>query len=132
MAVPHRLFCFGLGYTGLALAKSMQAQGWQVAGTCRDLQTAQALQAQQIDAVVFDSDSIRQFLAAATHLLTTAPPSESGDPVLQRYRDQIAAAPDLQWAGYLSTTGVYGDCDGAWVDEGAPIRPISPRGYGWQ
>jgi nucleoside-diphosphate-sugar epimerase len=65
--------------------------------------------------------------ARATHLLCTAPPDGSGDPVLSRHGDVIAAAPDLRWIGYLSTTGVYGDRAGAWVDEETEPAPISDR-----
>jgi nucleoside-diphosphate-sugar epimerase len=67
-------------------------------------------------------------IAAATHILVTAPPDAGGDPVLNRYAVQIAAAPGLQWIGYLSSTVVYGDRGGAWVDEDTPPAPSQPRG----
>ena len=130
MTQPGRFFCFGLGYTGLAMARALQQQGWHVAGTCRDHDAAALLRRQDIQAMTFTDDTVTGALAAATHILTTAPPGDSGDPVLASYEKEIAtaAATQLQWAGYLSTTGVYGDCDGAWVDETAPLRPLSPRG----
>ena len=64
----------------------------------------------------------------ATHLLSTVPPDASGDPVLRRYQRAIETAPRLRWIGYLSTTGVYGDRNGAWVDEQTPPAPMSDRG----
>ncbi len=129
MTQPGRFFCFGLGYTGLALTRALSGQGWHVAGTCRDQETATALRRENIQAMLFTDDTVTEALAQATHILTTAPPGDAGDPILAFYKNQIAeAAPRLQWAGYLSTTGVYGDCDGAWVDETAPLRPLSARG----
>jgi nucleoside-diphosphate-sugar epimerase len=66
-------------------------------------------------------------IAAATHVLITAPPDQSGDPVLARHAAAIRAAPELSWIGYMSTTGVYGNRDGGWVDEDAPPAPVSDR-----
>ena len=121
---PRRLFCFGLGYSGRALARRLLAEGWRVAGTSRDRAGLAAL---GIEAVPFDALSERD-LAGTTHLLSTVPPDEIGDPVLVRYGEAIARlAGSLEWAGYLSTTGVYGDTGGAWVDETAPLAPSGPR-----
>lgn len=69
----------------------------------------------------------RQALRDATHLLTTAPPDATGDPVLAAHGEAIAAAPMLRWIGYLSTTGVYGDRGGARVHEATPVAPSSER-----
>ena len=73
------------------------------------------------------STDARDNIATATHLLSTAPPDEIGDPVLARYRTAIASAPRLRWIGYLSTTGVYGDRQGGWVDETTEPAPGSER-----
>jgi len=74
-------------------------------------------------------DDLSPAFAAATHLLSSAGPLESGDPVLARYHAEITAlAPRLDWAGYLSTTGVYGDHGGGWVDEATPLIPSTTRG----
>ncbi len=67
-------------------------------------------------------------LSAATHLLCSVPPDETGDPVLGHHRAALAKHGALKWAGYLSSTGVYGDTGGGWVDEGSPVRPSGPRG----
>ena len=74
-------------------------------------------------------DAAAPSIAAATHLLTTAPPAEQGHPVLARYAGAIAAAAQLRWTGYLSSTVVYGDRDGGWVDEDTPPAPSQERGH---
>lgn len=104
-----RIFIFGLGYTAGRLAERLRAEGWSVAGTSREGRDG---------AVAFDdSDRVRAALAAATHVLSSIPPDEAGDPVLTRYGELFGDA----WLGYLSSTGVYGDTGGAWVDESAAI-----------
>lgn len=107
-----RLFIFGLGYAASAIA---DASGWPVLATTRDGRAG---------TIRFDDDqAVRAGLAAATHILSSVPPGEAeGDPVLARYGDAL----DGRWLGYLSSTGVYGDAAGAWVDESAPIRGRRP------
>ena len=122
-----RLFCLGLGYTALALARRLQAEGWQIGGTCREPDRAAALRAAGIDAVVTPADPDR-LIADATHLLASVPPDASGDPALALWGPAITRHPGLAWAGYLSTTGVYGDRDGGWVDESSPLEPTGERG----
>ncbi len=129
---PPRLFCFGLGYSALALADKLKGDGWRIAGTCRGADTAAALAAQDIDAYPFERDrplaDPEAALAGTTHLLASIPPDGSGDPVVDRHGDAIGALTGLAWAGYLSTTGVYGDHGGGWVDEETPLTPSGPRG----
>ncbi|HEV7370306.1 SDR family oxidoreductase [Arenibaculum sp.] len=126
-----RLFCFGLGYSALALADRLLPQGWRVAGTTRAQEKAQALAARGIETFLFDrgrplADPSRA-LAGTTHVLSAVPPDRDGDPVLDRHGGDLAG-PGLAWAGYLSTTGVYGDHDGGWVDEATPRVPTGARG----
>jgi len=134
---PH-LFCFGLGYSALALARALLDQGWAVTGTCRDIANAQEARDLGVEIVIFDrarpiADLDRR-LAAATHLLSSVPPDEKGDPVLDVHGDAIAKAANaetagrLKWIGYLSTTGVYGDRQGGWVDEASALTPTGERG----
>lgn len=127
-----RLFCFGLGYTARVLAAALMGEGWTVAGTCRDEATRADLAADGIDAFLFDRDrpldDAGAALDGATHLLSSVPPDAEGDPVLARHAGAIAAMKGLAWAGYLSSTGVYGDTGGAAVDETAAVNPTSERG----
>lgn len=128
---PGRLFCFGLGYSAERLARALMADGWSVAGTCRDQARRDALTGQGIEATVFTGDApmadAAASLAGATHLLSSVPPGPEGDPVLRHHGQDIKALGDFVWAGYLSTTGVYGDTGGDWVDETSPRNPTSAR-----
>lgn len=125
-----RLFCFGLGYTALRVAARLTGEGWAIAGTCRGPENQAYLKSQGIDAFLFDGksamDDAPRALAGTTHILSSIPPDESGDPVLRTHLGDIATLP-LTWAGYLSTTGVYGDKGGDWVDEQTPRAPLSER-----
>jgi nucleoside-diphosphate-sugar epimerase len=128
----NRLFCFGLGYCAEALAARLSALGWSIAGTCRAEARRGELAARGIAAWVFDGAQgladPGKTLAGATHLLASAPPDAKGDPVLALHRDDIAKLRGLAWIGYLSTTGVYGDRAGGWVDEASALEPTGPRG----
>jgi hypothetical protein len=128
--VTSRLFCFGLGYSALALARVLAGEGWSVAGTCRATETAAALREAGYAAEIFDRDHPRGAGAmnGATHILVSVPPDALGDPVLDRHGDDVAALPGLAWLGYLSATGVYGDRGGGWVDETAALLPTGERG----
>ena len=119
MDVPH-LLVFGLGYTGAAIAREAAGLGWRVTGTSRD--SAKTVPA-GVQLVSFEQAS--RALADATHVVQTAPPGTGGDPVLAQHT--LADAPCLAWAGYLSTTGVYGDRGGAWVDEATTPMPAPGR-----
>ena len=105
------------------MARRALAAGWQVTGTARDPARAEA----PPGATVVAFAEAGPAFAAATHLLVTAAPGEAGDPVLAAHAAAIAAAPRLRWIGYLSTTGVYGDRDGGWVDEATPPAPGQDR-----
>jgi hypothetical protein len=80
------------------------------------------------DGAHIPGDDLSGEVATATHVLITAGPSDGRDPVLAELRDSFAAAENLQWVGYLSTTGVYGDHGGGWVDEDTPLTPSTARG----
>ena len=126
-----RLFVFGLGYSARVLALRLSARGWRVAGTTRNPEAATALRAEGIEARLFGRDrpltEPAEALAGTTHLLLSVPPEEAGDPVLAMHGLDIAACAGLAWAGYLSTTGVYGDRAGGWVDEDSALEPTSAR-----
>jgi hypothetical protein len=107
------MLIFGMGYTATRLADTLRADGWLVTGTKR---------MSGGDVIAFDDEvAVLTALETATHILSSVPPmSEGGDPVLLKYGAAIAARADL-WIGYLSSTGVYGDTGGAWVDESAAV-----------
>jgi nucleoside-diphosphate-sugar epimerase len=117
-----RLLICGLGYCGGAVASAALAAGWRVSGTIR---SPDASVPAGVASVAFAAAGPE--IARATHLLVTAQPGAAGDPVLARHAEAIAAAAGLRWIGYLSTTGVYGDRAGGWVDEATPPAPGSDR-----
>jgi len=131
--LARRLFVFGLGYSAMTLARRLHvAGGWTIAGTRRSEAGLEELVQAGIEAYRFAGDAPlddagRAALADATHVLSSVPPHEDGDPVLRLHGDALAKSAAL-WIGYLSTTGVYGDTGGGWVDESAPVRPSGPRG----
>jgi nucleoside-diphosphate-sugar epimerase len=118
-----RLLVVGLGYSGLAVAGAAHAAGWSVAGTARD----PAARAAPAGIEMLGFAAAGPAILGASHLLVTAAPGPGGDPVLAAHADAIAAAPALRWIGYLSTTGVYGDRQGGWVDETTPPAPGQER-----
>jgi nucleoside-diphosphate-sugar epimerase len=126
-----RLFAFGLGFSAQELASRLAARGWQVAGTARDEANLAKLSAQGYEVTRFAGEAgnhdVTRLLRGTTHLLHSIPPGHDGDPVLAHYRDQIATVGTLEWIGYLSTVGVYGDQGGSWVDEATPTKPNSER-----
>jgi len=129
--VSRRLFCFGLGYSALGLVRRLRPKGWVIAGTCRDDDRRAELAREGVEAYLFDRPfaDIAAALADTSHLLSSVPPDAAGDPVIARYGSTIAAiGGSLTWMGYLSTTGVYGDRAGDWVDETSPLRPSGERG----
>jgi nucleoside-diphosphate-sugar epimerase len=129
---PPRLFCFGLGYTARVLAGRLLARGWRVAGTTRSEDEARTLTRAGFEVFLFDRSRTLAdpgaALAGTTHLLSSVPPDDDGDPVIDCHGADIAGLKGLAWAGYLSTTGVYGDRDGGWVDEDSALEPTGPRG----
>lgn len=128
----NRLFAFGFGYSVQTFAASLPPDEWDIGGTVRSPETRDRLSERGWDIHLFDGqaplEDAASILTGTTHLIASAPPGPDGDPVLHQHRDDIAALTSLQWAAYLSTTGVYGDRDGDWVDEEAARHPTGPRG----
>lgn len=129
-ARPPVLLSLGHGYSAQALARRLVPQGWQVIGTTRSADRADAIRASGAEALVWPGAALAPVLARATHLLTSVAPGPDGiDPVLAVGGPEIAAAaPHIAWAGYLSTVGVYGDHAGGWVDEDTVLSPSTRRG----
>ena len=130
MNPPRQLFCFGLGYAALALARSLAAEGWTVSGTSRDAEKAAELRMLGFAVELFDRDHPLPdgMLRGVTHILVSIPPDAVGDPVRDICAREIAALSNLIWLGYLSATSVYGNRDGGWVDESSALLPTGDRG----
>lgn len=127
------LFCFGLGFSARILAAELRDEGWRVIGTTRSADKAARLRAAGFEAVVFDGQGplgpeAAALLAQASHILVSVPADEAADAVLRWHGADIARrGASLAWVGYLSTTGVYGDHGGGWVDETTPVAPKQER-----
>jgi len=127
--MTRTLISFGHGYTAQALARRLVPRGWTIYGTTRKPEKLAGLEAEGVIPVLWPDGDLSEAFETATHVLASAAPGDEGDPVLARYESEIRVmAPRLDWAGYLSTTGVYGDHQGAWVDESTPLAPATRRG----
>lgn len=118
---PH-LLIFGMGYAGRAIARAALTAGWRVSATTRGHAEPEP------GVALLPFAQAEPAMASATHIVSTAAPDHSGDPVLLRYQAALAAS-SARWLGYLSTTGVYGDAQGAWVDEDTPPNPGLERTF---
>jgi nucleoside-diphosphate-sugar epimerase len=128
------VFFFGLGYSSLATAKAIHElvdPNAAIAGTRRSEEGCERLAESPYRLHVFDgivpSPTLGPDLRAATHLVLSIPPGETGDPALALHRTDLDAAADLKWLCYFSTVGVYGDFAGGWIDESAPAHPANER-----
>ena len=124
--VTGTLLCFGLGYSARTLAERLAARGWEIRGTTRRPDKADALAARGWRMFPFDRERPLPpgAFAGVTHALTSIAPDEAGDPALDLHAADLRGA---GWIGYLGTTGVYGDRQGGWVDEDSPIEPTLAR-----
>ena len=120
------LLSIGHGYSARALAPLLLARGWRVIGTTRSLEKAEVLRREGVEPLIWPGAVLP--IDAASHLLTSVSPTDTGDPVLVEMADRLRKARHLEWVGYLSTTGVYGDHAGGWVDEDTPLTPSTRRG----
>ena len=125
--MTETLLSLGHGYSAAALARRLIPEGWRVIGTTRSPARMAGIAATGVTPVLWPGTPLAPLLAQATHVLSSVAPDEAGDPVLLAEGAAVAAAP-ARWVGYLSTTGVYGDHAGAWVDEATPLTPGTIRG----
>ncbi len=124
------LLNLGHGYSAARLAARLPA-GWRVIGATRSAEKAAKLRAGGVEALDWaDPGAVRAAIAAASHVLVSAAPVDGADPVLAGFAEDLQAAAGIEWVGYLSTTGVYGDHGGAWIDEETPRIAASARGGG--
>ena len=126
--MPGHLFSYGHGYSAAALATLLQPKGWAITGTTRSPEKALTLRKMGIESRITPQDTLSDDLEKATHLLMSAAPTQDGDPFLGAHLNDLRHAKKLQWVGYLSTTGVYGDHNGGWVDETSDLTPATQRG----
>ncbi len=123
-----KLFCFGLGFTGSALVGEVRARGWAASGTCRENARQDVWTGAGVQSYCFDgqgtSEAVENAVREASHVLVTIPPQkDAGDVVLKHFKKTLTDSSQLRWLGYLSTTGVYGNRDGGWVDETSELKP---------
>ncbi|MEM7615286.1 MAG: SDR family NAD(P)-dependent oxidoreductase, partial [Pseudomonadota bacterium] len=127
MADQH-LLCLGFGFTAQTLARMLPREGWRVTGTTRSAEGLAALRERGVEAVQWPGTDLSEALRSATHIVSSVPPRGGEDPALNVLREHADDMPSLAWLGLLSTTGVYGDHDGDWVDEDAPLVMRDHRG----
>lgn len=130
----NKLFCFGYGYVAEHLAAELLAsdEDWTIAGTTTDIHKRRAMQDAGIKAYLFSEkmpfNDPLYAMQGVTHILISTPPNHGGDIVFQTHARDILQIPTIEWIGLLSSTSVYGNRDGDWVDETSELRPTSERG----
>lgn len=130
----NHLFCFGYGYSAHYLGEALKKNNeqWRLSGTTRDKNRARALKQKSVNVHEFKRQTplldATSTLKSVTHLLISTPPDDDGDPAYLSHAIDIAKMPALKWVGYLSTTGIYGDRGGRWVNEKSGVTPTSRRG----
>ena len=134
MSSNLHLLSFGHGYSAQALSRRLTSgktakNAWKITGTTRHQANYAQIGRSGADCCLWPGADLRSKIRNATHILVSVPPDECGDPVLRQFSVELAAAASrLKWVGVLSTTAVYGDSKGAWVDEHTPPDPTTDRG----
>ena len=125
-----RLIIFGFGYTAAVLSKLLIKKGWQVFGITRSELKFRNLEKESIEPIFWeDSEKIEVEILNGTSILISTPPDKLGDPTFNKFSGSISLEPrKIKRVGYLSTTGVYGDYSGQWVDESSKLRAATKRG----
>ncbi len=125
------ILIFGFGYTSKACFSLLSEQNKNIAVTVRSKAKRDLLRSQGLDAYCFDGthydEELVSKIAQSTHIIISAPPDEAGDPTLRCFMQQMQKASHLQSIIYLSTIGVYGNFDGAWIDETTQPNAVSLR-----
>ncbi len=124
--MTNTLYCLGFGYVASHLAKRLPTEHWRIIGTTRHPSTQKAQQSGRV--ILHSPDKLLTHLPTATHLLISTPPDEGTDPFIAHVSAYLSQhAHTIEWIGYLSTTGVYGDHAGGWVTEMTAATPTSER-----
>lgn len=124
-----RLFVFGLGYTSLRFIELFGERFSSLAGTVRTQAKAASLAGSGIEVMPFDAADVVGKAVEADAMLISVPPTQTGDLVLNTYGSALGQSRQLRWVGYLSTTGVYGNREGAWTDETTPVNPSTDQSH---
>jgi len=123
------LLSIGHGYSAQALARRLLPQGWRIIGTTRSADKTHEIAASGVEPLIWPGTDLEPLLDQLPNVLVSAGPGAEGDPVLNACETAMTRmAPGLRWVGYLSTTGVYGNHDGGWVDENTALTPATRRG----
>lgn len=127
--MDKRLLSIGHGFSARALAKRLVPEGWHIVGTTRSADKMDGIAATGVEPVLWPGSDLRPLIQEFPNILISAGPGPDGDPVLAALHASFEQAADgMRWIGYLSTTGVYGDHAGGWVDEQTPVSPSTKRG----
>lgn len=127
MSLTRSALLLGFGYVAKATAPHLRAAGFQLAGTSRSIEKSNEMRALGVTPLIDPAvDELREAMASVSHILVSVPPGETGDPVLEALGGDVDLSA-LDWLGYLSTTGVYGDAQGGWVTEDTPSAPAEAR-----
>ena len=124
----YKLLSFGHGYSAHALEKLLSLGEWKISATARSSEKAKVINDRKMSAFIWPGADLSTEIENATHILLSIPPNTNGDPIFLEYGVVIANSKNLEWIGYLSTTAVYGDHKGGWVDENTPLKPTTERG----
>ena len=127
------LFCFGLGFSSLALARRLIPKNWKVSGTIRGYKNNEAIKKLKLQVFNYDgthaTPEICDALDRTTHILIAIPPQSTGDVIIEQFGQKIKKCKNLQWVGYISSTGVYGDAKGGWVNETSALNPVTSLSF---
>lgn len=121
--MQNHLLIFGYGYTASTLAKILNSDKWNISGTSRS-----KTEDKYCTIIGCNEFEIKEALKSSTHILLSIPPNDKGDIIFQKFRGLIENHATIKWIGYLSSTVVYGNHNGAWVDEKTNTAPSSQRG----
>jgi nucleoside-diphosphate-sugar epimerase len=121
------LLSIGHGFSASVLGAHLIKDGWTVYGTTRSVEKAKKLNNDGVNSIIWPGTNLTPYIQKATHILTSVSPNSQGDPVLDQY-NEVFSKNTFDWVGYLSTTGVYGNHNGGWVDENSPLKPTTTRG----
>ena len=129
MVKKNTLLIFGFGYTAKFICKKFSRNNWQIYCTTRSNEKTKEIKDLKAMPVFFnDEEKIKNILSDDNYILTTAPPENSKDPVVENYGHLLKENSErIKWAGYLSTTSVYGDKKGEWVTEDTELEPKLER-----